>query len=101
MIDTQYRNVELSSRRNIPCEIDTMKGIVDRLPDLDRLRVQEIYCNSVMGADYVVTLVSGRCTPSVVVALSKIDRNGLIIVDRPNGIELDLGPSFDEVLLSA
>jgi hypothetical protein len=55
-----YRGVTLESRFSVAAEFETMKAIVDALPDLVRVRLESIWCDSRAQADYAVTVAQGR-----------------------------------------
>lgn len=97
-----YRGVLIDSRWDIQAEYVAMRSIIDRLPDLIRVRVQSICCDSNCGANYVVTIKPARfCArlPAVVdeaiVAIGGGHNGVLIESDDPEGSVM-LDPSWDE-----
>src|SRR5688572_21189133 len=51
-----YRGVELESRFSVAAEFDQMKAVVDAMPDLVRVRVESIWCDSRACSDYRVAI---------------------------------------------
>lgn len=60
-----YRDVAIDSRWNVLSEYNRMRSIVDRLPDLMRVRIESIWCDSNCTANYVVTIKSNRFVPDI------------------------------------
>lgn len=55
-----YKGVVIDSRWDVLSEYRQMREIVDNLPDLIRVRVQSIWCDSKCAANYIVIVKPGR-----------------------------------------
>lgn len=55
----EYRGVQLQSRFSVVSEFETMKAVVDAMPDQVRLRISSIGCDSRACADYHVRIALG------------------------------------------
>jgi hypothetical protein len=58
--DTIHRGILLSSRHDLQREIDAMKAALDILPELSRVRIESMYCDSKAGAHYTVKIRDGK-----------------------------------------
>lgn len=55
-----HRGITITSRWSIASELDTMRSIVDAMPDLVRAGIGSIWCDSNAQAYYCVMIVPGR-----------------------------------------
>jgi hypothetical protein len=55
-----YKGVVIDSRWDVLSEYRQMRAIVDRLPDLMRVRIESIWCDSNCTANYVFTVKPSR-----------------------------------------
>jgi hypothetical protein len=91
-----YRGVDIESRWSVAVEFERMKAVVDALPDLVRIRLQSIWCDSKAQADYSVAVAQGRWAEGIELdvrdaVLSATDGfNGLSVAG--NGRRIDFDP---------
>lgn len=91
----EHRGVTISSRWSIADELDTMRAIVDALPDLVRARVESMWCDSNAQAYYSVTIALGLWIEGIdqiirAAVLSATDGfNGLIVESGENYVHFD------------
>lgn len=55
-----YKGVVIDSRWDVLSEYNRMRSIVDRLPDLIRVRIEAIWCDSKCTCNYIVTIKSSK-----------------------------------------
>lgn len=55
-----YKGVIIDSRWDVLSEYRLMRAVVDTLPDLMRVRIESIWCDSDCTANYIVTVKPGR-----------------------------------------
>lgn len=55
----RYRGVQIESRWALMAELDTMRRIIDAMPELMARRLETIWCDSKAGACYMVTVRPG------------------------------------------
>ena len=53
-----YRGVLIDSRWDVLSEYHSLRAIVDQLPDLMRLRIESIWCDSKCTNNYIITVKS-------------------------------------------
>ncbi len=96
-----YRGVHLESRWAVLRELETMKRIVDALPELTARRLNSIWCDSNCEANYVVSIRPGLWVPSLGDAIANAvmtgggGHNG-IMIDEAGDHRTDIGPDWDE-----
>ncbi len=90
-----HEGVEITSRWSIAHELDTMREVVDALPDAVRARVQAIWCDSNAQAFYSVKILPGRWIEGIEHPIRDAVRsvtdgyNGIIVEGDGNEIWLD------------
>jgi hypothetical protein len=83
--NTLYKDVTIASRYSVKHEFNSMRRIIDAMPQLIAVRVETIWCDSLAGACYTVMLQPGAFTEvileSIFAAFVKAvgGWNGLII----------------------
>jgi len=95
--DVAYRDVLLSSRWDVLAEYQTMRAIVDGLPDLTRVRIESIWCDSKCTSNYIVTVKPNRFAPDIPTAFEDAviaaqgGHNGIMIMsdEVADGIMID------------
>lgn len=93
-----YRGVTLDSRWSVAAEFETMKAIVDALPDLVRVRVESIWCDSRAQACYTVAIAEQRWAEGIewdvrdAVLAASHGFNGLSI--EGDGRQVDFDPEW-------
>ncbi len=92
----RYRGVQIESRWAVLSELDTMRGIIDGMPELMARRLETIWCDSKAGACYTVTVRSGFWVRDLHWAISDAvtkaagGHNGIMIeADNGNGCHID------------
>lgn len=55
----RYRGVQIESRLAVMAELDSMRRIIDAMPELMARRLETIWCDSNAGACYTVTVRPG------------------------------------------
>lgn len=95
-----YNGVQLESRWAVLSELETMKSVVNSMPELMARRLETVWCDSKAGATYSITIRSGLWSPNLPQAISDAVKkasggyNGIYIeADGGNGctIEPDWG----------
>ncbi|MBY6137635.1 hypothetical protein KUV61_17500 [Nocardioides marinus] len=96
-----YRGVQIESRWAVLAELDTMRRIIDTMPELLARRLEDIWCDSNAGACYTVTVRSGLWVPELRWAISDAvmeaggGHNGIMVeADGGNGFDVD--PNWGE-----
>lgn len=91
-----YRGVKIESRWSVLAELDTMRRIIDAMPELMARRLESIWCDSNAGACYKVLVRPGLWVPSLRWAIADAVKdaggghNGIVIeADGDNGCHLD------------
>ncbi|PTW47809.1 hypothetical protein [Rhodovulum kholense] len=97
----RYRGVQIESRRAVMAELDTMRRIIDAMPELMARRLETIWCDSNAGACYTVTIQPGLFVPDLRWAIADAvieaggGHNGIMIeADGGNGCNID--PNWGE-----
>lgn len=96
-----YRGVQIESRWAVMAELDTMRQIIDAMPELMARRLEAIWCDPNAGACYTVTVRLGLWVPNLRSAIGEAvmeaggGHNGIMIeADGGNGCHI--GPDWDE-----
>jgi hypothetical protein len=90
-----YRGITLESRWSVASEFETMKAIVDALPNLVRARLESIWCDSNAQAWYTVAVAQGRwaeaidCDVRDAVMSAAHGFNGLTVSDGDRHVAFD------------
>ena len=91
-----YRGVQIESRWAVMAELDTMRRIIDAMPELMARRLETIWCDSKAGACYTVTIRPGLFVPDLrwTIADATMEarggHNGIMIeADGDNGGHID------------
>lgn len=97
----RYRGVQIESRWALLAELDTMRRMIDAMPELMARRLEAIWCDSNAGACYMVTVRSGLWVPDLRWAICDAvmeaggGHNGIIVeADGGNGCHID--PNWGE-----
>ncbi|MBK1634848.1 hypothetical protein [Rhodovulum adriaticum] len=92
----RYRGVQIESRWAVMDELDTMRRIIDAMPELMARRLETIWCDSNAGACYTVTVRVDLWVPNLRSAISEAvmeaggGHNGIMIeADGANGCHFD------------
>lgn len=98
----RYRGVQIESRWAVRAELDTMRRIIDAMPELMARRLASIWCNSNAGACYTVTVRPGLWVPDLRWAIADAvveaggGHNGITVeADGSSGCFID--PDWGEV----
>ncbi|MDF1872005.1 hypothetical protein [Vannielia sp.] len=98
----RYRGVQIESRWAVMAELDTMRRIIDAMPELMARRLETIWCDSNAGACYTVTVRPGLWLPDLRWAIADAvmeaggGHNGIMVeADGGNGCDID--PDWGEV----
>lgn len=91
-----YRGVQIESRWAVLAELDTMRRIIDAMPELMARRLEAIWCDSNAGACYTFTVRPSLWAPDLRWAIGEAvmeaggGHNGLMIeADGGNGCHID------------
>lgn len=91
-----YRGVQIESRWAVIAELDTMRRIINAMPELMARRLETIWCDSNAGACYTVTVRPSLYIPDLRWAISEAvmeaggGHNGIMIeTDDGNGCHID------------
>lgn len=96
-----YRGVRIESRWAVQAELETMKRIVDAMPELMARRLASIWCDSKCGANYLVSVRPGLWVPTLERAISDAitagggGHNG-VMIDEAGDYRADLDPDWGE-----
>lgn len=96
-----YRGVYIESRWSVLRELETMKNIVDALPELLARRLQSIWCDSNCGANYLVSVRKGHWVPVLQDAVGEAvvaaggGHNG-ILIEEAGEHRGDVAPDWGE-----
>lgn len=92
----RYRGVQIESRWAVIAELDTMRRIIDAMPELMARRLETIWCDSNAGACYTVTVRPSLYIPDLRWAIGEAvmeaggGHNGIMIeMDDGNGCHID------------
>lgn len=92
----RYRGVQIESRWAVMAELDTLRRIVDAMPELMARRLETIWCDSNAGACYTVTVRPGLWVPDLRWAIADAvmeaggGHNGIMVeADGGNGCHID------------
>lgn len=92
----RYRGVQIESRWAVMAELDTMRQIIDAMPELMARRLETNWCDSNAGACYTVTVRLGLWVPNLRSAIGEAvievggGHNGIMIeADGDNGCHID------------
>lgn len=98
----RYRGVQIESRWAVMAELDTMRRIIDAMPELMARRLETIWCDSNAGACYTVTVRLGLWVTHLRSAIGEAvmeaggGHNGIMIeADGGNGCHID--PDWGEL----
>lgn len=100
--DFIYRGVQIESRWAVLSELETMRKIVDAMPELMARRVEFIWCDSKATACYTITVREGLWVPNlrwaITNAVMKAGRghNG-IMIEADGGNVYHIDPDWGEV----
>lgn len=91
-----YRGVQIESRWAVLAELDTMRRIIDAMPELMARRLEAIWCDSNAGSCYTVTVRPRLWVPDLRWAIADAAReaggghNGIMVeADGGNGRHID------------
>ncbi|WP_298852234.1 hypothetical protein [uncultured Ruegeria sp.] len=96
-----HKGVRIESRGSVLSEFDTMKRILDSMPELMARRLDAIWCDSYAGASYTVSVRDGLWTPELKCALSDGVMEGAgghngIVIEASDGSVYHLEPDWGE-----
>lgn len=98
-----YKGVSIESRWSVLAELETMKAIVENIPELMIRRISDLYCDSNCSAYYVVGVKEGCFVPALLDEVEKAimattsGHNGVTIQDASTGTEFaQLDPNWLE-----
>ncbi|QFT97600.1 hypothetical protein FIU85_09820 [Roseovarius sp. THAF8] len=92
----RYRGVQIESRWAVMAELDTMRRVIDAMPELMARRLETIWCDSNAGACYTVTVRPSLYVPDLrgaifdAVLVAGGGHNGIMIeADCGKGCHID------------
>ncbi|WP_170377588.1 hypothetical protein [Ruegeria atlantica] len=97
----RYRGVQIESRWAVLAELETMRRIIDAMPELMARRLEAIWCDSNAGSCYTFSVRSNLWVPELRWAISDavIEANGGhngIMIEAGGGNGCDIDPNWGE-----